>query len=133
MPEITANDGVRLHYEEKGRGRPLVMIHGWTFSGRFFVRNAEALAEHFRVITVDLRGHGDSDKPAHGYRVPRLARDLYDLLEKLDLEDVTVVGWSSRPARGPLDDRAAAGPALAEAVGFVPPERRAQADALRCP
>lgn len=94
MPEVTTNDGVRLHYEERGQGRPLVLIHGWTFSGRFFVRNVDALAEQFRVITLDLRGHGDSDKPGHSYRVPRLAKDLHDLLESLDLRDVTVLGWS---------------------------------------
>lgn len=94
MPEIKTNDDIRLHYEEQGEGRPLVLIHGWTFSGRFFVRNVEALAERFRVITLDLRGHGNSDKPAHGYRIPRLARDLYDLLEALDLTDTTVLGWS---------------------------------------
>ena len=94
MPEVTTNDGVRLHHEESGEGSPLVLIHGWGFSGRYFVRNVDALAEDFRVITLDLRGHGDSEKPDHGYRVPRLAKDLFDLLEALDLEGVTVLGWS---------------------------------------
>ncbi|UNX56108.1 alpha/beta hydrolase [Georgenia sp. TF02-10] len=94
MPHVETSDGIRLHYTERGSGRPLVMIHGWTFSGRFFDQNAEVLAEHARVITLDLRGHGDSDKPAHGYRVARLAKDLFDLLEALDLREVTVLGWS---------------------------------------
>ena len=94
MPGVTTNDGVRLHYEERGEGPPLVLIHGWTFSGRFFVRNVDALSESFKVITLDLRGHGDSEKPDHGYRVPRLAKDLHDLLDALGLEDVTVLGWS---------------------------------------
>lgn len=94
MPDVMTNDGVRLHYEEKGEGRPLVMIHGWTFSGRFFRCNVDALAEHAPVITLDLRGHGDSEKPGHGYRVPRLAKDLDDLLDGLDLSDATVLGWS---------------------------------------
>lgn len=94
MPHVTANDGTRLYYEEHGSGRPLVMIHGWTFSGRFFHRNVPALAEHARVITIDLRGHGRSDKPDHGYRIPRLAADLRDLMDALDLDDVTILGWS---------------------------------------
>lgn len=85
---------MKLHVEEQGEGGPLVLLHGWCFSSRFFVRNVEALAEHCRVITVDLRGHGDSDKPSHGYRVPRLAKDLFDLLAALGLQDVTVLGWS---------------------------------------
>ncbi|ALC83457.1 MULTISPECIES: alpha/beta fold hydrolase [Bacillus] len=94
MPTIETNDGTNIYYEEMGNGRPLLMIHGWGFSGRFFHRNVESLAKHARVITIDLRGHGNSDKPSHGYRVPRLARDLYDVLAALDLQDVTVLGWS---------------------------------------
>ncbi|MFD5186020.1 alpha/beta fold hydrolase [Streptomyces sp. NPDC058372] len=94
MGYVTANDGTRLHYREQGSGKPLVLLHGWTFSGRFFHRNIPALAEHARVITLDLRGHGDSDKPDRGYRVARLAADLRDLLEALDLRKATVLGWS---------------------------------------
>jgi len=94
MPEITTNDGTTLHYEDEGHGRPLVLIHGWTFSGRFFHRNIGPLSQHARVITLDLRGHGQSDKPDHGYRISRLAADLRDLLTTLDLHDVTVLGWS---------------------------------------
>ncbi|MFQ1002331.1 alpha/beta fold hydrolase [Modestobacter sp. SSW1-42] len=94
MPSLTTHDGVRLHYQEQGAGRPLVLLHGWTFSGRFFDRNIDALAEGARVVTVDLRGHGDSDKPEHGYRVARLARDLLDVLQTLDLQGATVLGWS---------------------------------------
>ncbi|RUT25462.1 alpha/beta hydrolase [Asaia sp. W19] len=94
MPFITASDGTKLHYREEGRGRPLVMIHGWTFSGRFFHRNIPVLSEKARVIALDLRGHGESDKPDHSYRIARLAADLRDLLQALDLDDVTVLGWS---------------------------------------
>lgn len=94
MGYVEASDGTRLHYEESGSGPPLVLIHGWTFSGRFFDRNVPTLAENARVITMDLRGHGDSDKPEHGYRIGRLAKDLHDLLEALDLHEVTVLGWS---------------------------------------
>lgn len=94
MPTIQTNDGTRIFYDEQGQGPPLVLIHGWCFSGRFFVRNVDALAEHARVITIDLRGHGNSDKPSYGYRVSRLARDVYDVLGALGLRDVTLLGWS---------------------------------------
>ncbi|REE99868.1 alpha/beta fold hydrolase [Thermomonospora umbrina] len=94
MSRTAVGDGTELHHEERGAGRPLVMLHGWTFSGRFFHRNAERLADHARVVTIDLRGHGESDKPGHGYRVGRLAKDVYDVLEALDLTDVTLLGWS---------------------------------------
>lgn len=94
MSTVTVGDGTTIHYEEQGDGRPLVLVHGWGFSGRFFHRNVAHLAEHARVITVDLRAHGDSEDPGHGYRVARLAKDLRDLFEALDLTDVTVLGWS---------------------------------------
>lgn len=94
MPHITTSDGTRIHYEEQGHGRPLVMLHGWTFSGRFFHRTVGPISEQARVITVDLRGHGRSEKPQHGYRISRLAADLRDLLVALNLQDVTVLGWS---------------------------------------
>ncbi len=94
MAFVTANDGVRLDYEEKGRGKPLVLIHGWSCSGAFFRRNVEALAEDFRVVNLDLRGHGGSEKPDHGYRIHRLAKDVRDFLEALDLREATLLGWS---------------------------------------
>ncbi|MGC4935294.1 alpha/beta fold hydrolase [Gordonia sp. DT30] len=91
---VTANDGTRIHYADQGDGRPLLLIHGWGFSGRFFDPVVDELATAARVIRMDLRGHGDSESPGHGYRVPRLAKDLHDLLEALDLTEVTVLGWS---------------------------------------
>jgi len=94
MPEVTTSDGVRLHHTDQGSGPPVVLLHGWTFSGRFFDGVVPGLVEHARVLTVDLRGHGESGKPEHGYRICRLAKDLHDLLEQLDLQDVTVAGWS---------------------------------------
>ena len=52
--------GVRLAYDDFGSGRPLVLVHGVSMSRRFFERNLDALAERFRVVNVDLRGHGES-------------------------------------------------------------------------
>ena len=46
------------------------------------------------MIALDLRGHGDSERPAHGYRISRLAKDVHDVLEALDLEGVTLLGHS---------------------------------------
>ena len=45
MPDVTSNDGIRLLYEDTGHGRALILIHGWTFSGRCFHRNVDALAK----------------------------------------------------------------------------------------
>ena len=94
MAFFTTNDGVSIHYEDAGAGKPLVMIHGWDQSGRAFCNNVPALSRKYRVITVDMRGHGDSGKPAYGYHMERLSKDLEELLEHLDLQDVTLFGWS---------------------------------------
>ncbi len=94
MAFITTNDGVKIHYEEKGRGKPLILIPGWSCSTKFFVRNFDELAKSYRVVSMDLRGHGESEKPARGYRIARFAKDLKDLLDSLDIRDANLLGWS---------------------------------------
>ncbi|MGB3770680.1 MAG: alpha/beta hydrolase [Rhodococcus sp. (in: high G+C Gram-positive bacteria)] len=91
---MTVSDGTVLHYRDRGTGRPLVLLHGWGFSGKFFEGSVDRLAEHARVISLDMRAHGDSEDPGHGYRVSRLAKDLRDVLLALDLTEVTALGWS---------------------------------------
>lgn len=94
MGEITTGDGVRIAYEERGTGRPLVLIPGWGASWRWFERQLNGLSGEFQVIAVDPRFHGRSGKPDFGGRVSRSARDIDELLAALDLEDVLLVGWS---------------------------------------
>lgn len=87
-------DGARLVYDDLGSGRPVVLIHGVSMSRRFFGRNAAALAERFRVINLDLRGHGESPPHEGGHTVAPYARDVKDLLDALGLDDAVLVGWS---------------------------------------
>jgi non-heme chloroperoxidase len=87
-------DGARLAYDDAGKGRPVVLIHGVCMSRRFFERNTAALAERFRVINVDLRGHGESPASEGGHTVSQYAQDVKHLLDSLGLEDVVLVGWS---------------------------------------
>ncbi|MGC8633411.1 MAG: alpha/beta fold hydrolase [Candidatus Limnocylindrales bacterium] len=94
MPTISANDGAHIYYEEAGSGPALVMIPGWGCTHRFFSRNIEPLSATCRVVALDPRAHGDSEKVAHGHRIARYARDVKDLIEALGLEDVTLLGWS---------------------------------------
>jgi len=91
---FTVNDGVRLHYWEVGSGKTLVMIHGWSQSAAEFKNNISELSKYYRVIAIDLRGHGESDKPIHGYRISRFAKDVFELITGLDLKDVNILGWS---------------------------------------
>lgn len=94
MPIFTTSDNVDIYYEDVGSGKPLVLLHGWSASGRAFVKNVPVLAKHYRVINVDLRFHGDSGKPSYGCRIERLSMDVAELMDHLDLQDVTMLGWS---------------------------------------
>lgn len=95
MGEIRTGDGVTLRYLEAGSGSPLVIVPGWSATAATFHHQLDGLSERCRVIALDPRGHGTSDKPAYGYRVSRLAADVHDLLAALDLREVTLLGHSS--------------------------------------
>jgi non-heme chloroperoxidase len=86
---------IRLYYEDHGSGRPVVLIHGWPLSGAAWERQVDALLDgNYRVITYDRRGFGKSTQAAEGYDYNTLAKDTYQILETLDLKDVTLVGFS---------------------------------------
>ncbi|MGN8791525.1 MULTISPECIES: alpha/beta fold hydrolase [Acidaminococcus] len=94
MPFITTNDNVSIYYEIHGEGKPLFMLPGWTCSTKFWKYNVDELARHFQVVLMDMRGHGESEKVLHSHRISRYAMDVKNLLDALDLKDVTVLGWS---------------------------------------
>ena len=91
---VTTSDGVRLHYREAGSGPVLLMIPGWSQSAAEFKHQIGGLSDRYRVIAVDMRGHGESEKPAHGYKIARLAKDVRDVIHALDLHDVNILGHS---------------------------------------
>jgi len=93
MDTFTTQDGVELAYRDTGGpGVPLVLLHGWGQTQEMFRHQVADLRR--RVVTVDQRGHGRSAKPHHGYRIARLARDVQELLDHLDLAEVDALGWS---------------------------------------
>ncbi|MTW84365.1 alpha/beta fold hydrolase [Virgibacillus dakarensis] len=86
---------IELYYEDHGTGKPIVLIHGWPLSGRSWEYQVPALVEAgYKVITYDRRGFGNSSKPWNGYEYDTFAADLHQLLDYLDLHDVTLVGFS---------------------------------------
>lgn len=87
-------DDAHIYYEIHGKGAPLLFVHGWQCSHVFWQKNVDVLAENFNVITFDLRGHGNSSKGLHGITIKQYAKDVYDLIEYLGLEDVVLMGWS---------------------------------------
>ncbi len=100
MSEVTAHSGllskVKVHVEDPGgRGRPVVLIHGWPLSGESWSAQLAPLqAAGLRPITYDRRGFGRSDKPAKGYEYDTFADDLAAVIDELDLTDVSLVGFS---------------------------------------
>lgn len=92
MPFLETSGSVALHYDEAGEGFPLVFIHGWAMSGNVWAYQ-RPLAERFRVITLDLRGHGKSS-PASSYAFGDFASDVALLFDRLGLRRAALVGWS---------------------------------------
>ena len=91
---FTTNDGTRLHYIAAGSGKPLVMIPGWSQTAAQFRDQIAGLSDRYRVIAIDMRGHGESDKPNHGYRIQRLSEDVHEFLTANGLTNVTIAGHS---------------------------------------
>jgi len=94
MPRLAVDADVELSYTDTGTGRPVVFVHGGHMTHAVWRHQVAALAPEYRAITVDLRGHGDSDKPYGEYSVRTFAHDIATVFEELGLENGVVVGWS---------------------------------------
>lgn len=88
------HEGCTLHYEEYGQGEPLVLLHGLGSSCQDWELQVPLFSRHYRVILMDIRGHGRSDKPADGYQIATFSADLLALLEHLHTGPVHFVGLS---------------------------------------
>ncbi|EOR95489.1 Non-heme chloroperoxidase [Arcticibacter svalbardensis MN12-7] len=91
------NDGteVKLFYHDIGQGKPVVFIHGWPVNSMMWEYQLAELPKYgLRCIAYDRRGFGKSDQPFNGYDYDTLTDDLKALLDELDLNDVTLVGFS---------------------------------------
>jgi len=94
MQSLTRN-GVKLFFEEAGSGDPpILLVHGWTCDHTYMAPQFEHFRRSHRVIAVDLRGHGQSDKPQQDYTMLAFADDLAWLCEQLKVERPVVVGHS---------------------------------------
>nr|WP_293834121.1 alpha/beta hydrolase [uncultured Arsenicibacter sp.] len=100
MSYIQTNDSrfgepVNLFYQDWGQGKPVVLIHGWPLSHEMWeYQMTELPKQGIRCIAYDRRGFGKSSKPWSGYDYDTLADDLKAVLDELDLQDVTLVGFS---------------------------------------
>ncbi|MFN8542909.1 MAG: alpha/beta hydrolase [Candidatus Binatia bacterium] len=93
MPSVT-HGGATLRYDRAGSGTPVLLVHGWTCNRTFWHRQVQALRDRHTVITVDLRGHGESSRPRAGFTIGAMATDLEALVRTLRVPRIAVVGWS---------------------------------------
>lgn len=94
MPKTNVN-GIMLHYESIGEGYPLILTHG--FSATHAMWGAQQpLAQKYRLITYDARGHGDSDSPSSSdqYSADILVEDLFQLMKALEVKKAVIGGLS---------------------------------------
>jgi len=93
MPKLKSNN-IELYYEIHGEGKPLVLISGLGYPLWQWHKMVPYLAEHFKVITYDNRGVGQSDKPVGPYTAQMLAADTVGLLDALNIDKAIIMGHS---------------------------------------
>ncbi len=85
---------VEMAYTDQGSGTPVLFIHGYPLSKAMWEPQVKALSANFRVITLDLRGHGESDAPMWLYSMDLFADDILALLDHLSIDQVVLAGFS---------------------------------------
>lgn len=94
MAFIETSKGVYIHYESRGEGYPLVFVHGWCMSSRVWRYQADLFTSSYRVVTLDLRGHGESTGTGTSFGFDDFAADIAELFVRLDLRRASVIAWS---------------------------------------
>ena len=89
-----AAGGVTLAYTLTGSGPPVVLLHGWCGDRAFWRQQAASLSQRYRVLSLDFRGHGDSEAPPDGYTLAQLAVDVVTATRALGHSPAAVVGHS---------------------------------------
>ncbi len=93
--DTKTGEEIKLAYSDYGKGKPVVLIHGWPLSREMWEYQLNDLIENgSRVIKYDRRGFGNSSKPWDGYDYDSLAADLHALMEGLNLTEATLIGFS---------------------------------------
>src|SRR4051812_5096169 len=88
--------GLATTISDDGDGAPpVLLLHGWAGSRRSFAELLPLLSRHTHVVAVDVRGHGDADKPSTGYDLATLAADVVATLDALEISSAVLVGASS--------------------------------------
>ena len=95
MDEAISPDGIRIRFDVDGSGpRAIVFVHGWSCDRTYWAPQMLAFADRFRVVAVDLAGHGESGVGRSSWTMPAFGDDVVAVVEKLGLENVVLVGHS---------------------------------------
>jgi pimeloyl-ACP methyl ester carboxylesterase len=89
-------DGAMVHYEALGRGRPIVFLHGWVGSWRYWINAMQVASTSFRAYALDLYGFGDSMHDPGRYNIAQQARLLDLFLEEMGIGRIAIVGHGQR-------------------------------------
>jgi pimeloyl-ACP methyl ester carboxylesterase len=89
---IAKVNGVHIHYVIGGKGEPLLLVHGFGQNWYMWNRLLPELSKHFTVIAPDMRGVGESDKPAGGYDKKNMAVDMHELMKQLGFHNINLAG-----------------------------------------
>ncbi|MEY2564742.1 MAG: hypothetical protein QOH88_2935 [Verrucomicrobiota bacterium] len=96
VSRFATSDGAKVHYTDYGAGEnALLFVHGWSCDETFWAGQASALASKFHVITIDLPGHGQSDKPQIAYTMDLYARAIDAVLSAAKAKSATLIGHSN--------------------------------------
>ena len=88
-------NGIELHYDVQGSGEPLIMLHGFAMCGTMWTPVLQELAKRYRVINVDMRGHGRSTNPSNKFTHAQSAEDVRALMDSLGIKQARAIGFSS--------------------------------------
>lgn len=101
-PKTTSSQGhfvqigdMEMYYEEYGSGKPMLLLHGFGGCSQNWHSFTDQLSEHYRLIVVDLRGHGHSTNPENTFTHREAAKDVFLLLEKLGIDRFSAMGMST--------------------------------------
>ena len=90
----TQVNGITIAYDDRGTGFPIVFLHAFPFNRTMWRQQETALCQGYRTISIDLRGHGESDAPFWRYSLEQYARDVKEVLAGLGIAGAVFVGLS---------------------------------------